>query len=31
MSGSSRALGQGFDVTFEPQFRSVLAGLRIGL
>ncbi|HVG17374.1 MAG TPA: SusC/RagA family TonB-linked outer membrane protein [Chitinophagaceae bacterium] len=31
MSSTSRTLGQGVDITLEPQFRSVLAGLRIGL
>lgn len=30
-SSTPGVLGQGVDITFEPQFRSVQAGLRIGL
>jgi len=31
MSATTGVLGQGVDVTMEPQFRSVQAGIRIGL
>ena len=31
MSATTSALGQGVDITLEPQFRSVQIGLRFGL